>query len=278
MELSQALIYGIDNLKNVSSNPHQETKFILQDILNCDDSFFILHADEPLGKEETDQFFSIINERKMGKPLAYIQNCANFMNWEFYVNEDVLIPRFDTERSVEAIIPLLKTPHKKFLEIGVGSGAIILSLALTCPHHIYHGVDISKKALEVAEKNRDYYRLDNVQLWESNLYEEIVESYDIIFSNPPYISTREMITLDKSVKNYEPHLALHGGNDGLDFYRKIINQGIKYLNNNGILALEIGYNQKEEVRELLTSENYRDIRIINDYQGHPRVVLASKGV
>ncbi len=277
MEIREAIEYGHEALEGICTNPYQETVFILEDLLQRDKTYLIFHHDENLTRAQEDQFLEIIVKRRQHMPLAYVNNRADFMNWEFFVNQDVLIPRFDTERSVEVLQSLLAGNHKKFLEIGVGSGAVILSLALTDPNHIYHGVDISSKALEVAMKNRDRYELKQVELWESDLFEHVDESYNIIYSNPPYITTSAMEELDQSVRDYEPYLALHGGEDGLDFYRAIIEQGRNYLNPKGHLMFEIGYDQKDQVKELLLNHQYTDIEIIYDYQDHPRVVLARKG-
>src|SRR5699024_1212184 len=138
-------------------------------------------------------------------------------------------------------------------------------------------IDISPAALNVAKRNREYYDLAQVELWESDLFDNVNESYDIIYSNPPYITTEAMEHLDKSVKEYEPYLALHGGRDGLYFYKRIIAHANHFLKPNGYLVFEIGYDQRDQVEELLLNYHFKNIKIIYDYQDHPRVVLAQKG-
>ena len=187
-----------------------------------------------------------------GTPLQYITNHQEFMGYDFFVDENVLIPQPDTEILVEEVLKLAQAKKNcTILDMCTGSGCIGISLAKRLQKDVQITlVDISNKALKVAEKNAINNKV-NVQLIQSDMFNNIDTSkkYDIIVSNPPYIETDEILNLNKQVQN-EPHLALDGGKDGLDFYRIFANEAYKYLNKGGYLCLEIGYNQKEKVIQL----------------------------
>ena len=205
-------------------------------------------------------------------PIAYIFGKTNFYGYDLKVNENVLIPRLDTEVLVEKLVEDIKSQSKKVsvLDIGTGSGAIIIATKKETDANCY-AVDVSEKALNVAKENA---KLNNaeIEFIKSDLFENIPDlKIDFIVSNPPYIETEVVKTLDAEVVLNEPNLALDGGEDGLDFYRKIISQAKKHLNANGKLYFEIGYNQGESV-SVLMKEDFKNIEVIKDYGGNDRVV------
>ena len=205
-------------------------------------------------------------------PIAYIFGKTNFYGYDLSVNENVLIPRLDTEVLVEKLVEDIKSQSKKVsvLDIGTGSGAIIIATKKETDANCY-AVDVSEKALNVAKENA---KLNNaeIEFIKSDLFENIPDlKVDFIVSNPPYIETEVVKTLEPEVVSNEPNLALDGGEDGLDFYRKIISQAKKHLNANGKLYFEIGYNQGESV-SVLMKEDFINIEVIKDYGGNDRVV------
>jgi release factor glutamine methyltransferase len=222
-----------------------------------------------------------MNEVLNGKPLQYITNVQSFMGFDFYVDENVLIPQPDTEVIVEQVINIFekvyaKKPNVKILDLCTGSGAIAISLdkILNKYDNIkVYASDISASAINVAKKNST--RLNtNVEFIESNMFYSINNKFDIIVSNPPYIETNIIDTLASDVQA-EPHLALDGGKDGLNFYRNIADNAYNYLTKSGYICLEIGYNQGETVKEILDkTKKYKNIEVIKDYSGNYRCVMA----
>ncbi len=211
--------------------------------------------------------------RATHKPLAYILGESNFFGRDFAVNNNVLIPRMDTEVLIETIIKECQhfDKNKTILDIGTGSGAIIITLALELGANCI-GVDINEDALAVAKTNAKKLGAD-VQFFKSNLFENLKsEKFDIIVSNPPYIETAKINELDAEVKDFEPHLALDGGLKGLDFYEKIVRDAKYFLNKNGMLFFEIGYNQANDVSKLM-EKDFEDIKVVKDYGGNDRVVF-----
>lgn len=222
--------------------------------------------------EQYSLFKSFIDRRCEGEPFAYIVGYKEFMKLKFNVNKNVLIPREDTEILVEEAI---KTGKKKILDMCTGSGCIAISLAKYILDSEVEAVDISKDALEVAISNNELNQT-NVKFINSNLFENVESRYELIVSNPPYIPKADIEGLQIEVKN-EPILALDGGNDGLDFYRIIIETAKAYLMEKGILMFEIGYSQAEDVSKLFYDNGYENINVVKDFGGNDRVVFAERG-
>ena len=197
------------------------------------------------------------------------------MSLEFEVDENVLVPRPETEELVDIIIEMFKGDAPNILDLCTGSGAICLSLAHYINNASCTGIDISFKALEIAKKNSEKLNLNNRCIFKQMDVlnpQNLGGSFDIVVSNPPYIESTVIDTLDNTVKNYEPLLALDGGSDGLVFYRKIVNDISYYLRNGGMLFFEIGYNQGEAVKDIM-SQKLKDVRIIKDISGHDRIAV-----
>lgn len=241
----------------------------------------ILNANKQVEEEDIIRYKGYIDKRSHGIPLQYITNEQEFMGLSFYVDPSVLIPRQDTETLVEVLLERSKqTPFNQIIEIGVGSGCISISLAKFLGDVRITGIDISKEALVIAEKNAKTNQVQDRIKW---VHGDTLTGYtggknvDLIVSNPPYISTHEYNALDPDVKEREPMLALEGGADGLDFYRKITSQSKEYLTQGGMLAYEIGYNQGEAVMALLEGNGFKQIEIIKDLAHKDRVVLGRLG-
>ena len=255
------------------------TRELLAFVLGVEKQYLVIHLDDELNAEDYIKFKENINKLINGKPLQYITNNQEFMGLNFFVNENVLIPQPDTEIIVEETLKkckelLLKNAKIMIFELCSGSGAIAISLAnfLGDKAEVLAS-DISAKALEVAKYNNEKNNT-NVRFIESDLLENVQEQkFNIIVSNPPYIRSDVINELSKQVQN-EPHLALDGGEDGLEFYKKIIEQSCNHIKN-GYLILEIGYDQKEDVENLLKeNRNYAEINTIQDLSGNDRCVVA----
>ena len=277
----------IEEGKNVLSKNNIEdnvivTRELLAFVLGVEKQYLVIHLTDELNEEDYIKFKENINKLINGKPLQYITNNQEFMGLNFFVNENVLIPQPDTEIIVEETLKkckelLLKNGKIRILDLCTGSGAIAVSLSIFLGDEAeVFASDISTKALEVAKYNNGKNNT-NVRFIESNLFKNIQEQkFNIIVSNPPYIRSDVINKLSKQVQN-EPHLALDGGEDGLKFYKKIIEQACNYIEN-GYLILEIGYDQKEDVENLLKeNKNYSEIKTIQDFSGNDRCVIAKVG-
>ena len=235
-------------------------------------SIMVAQDNETLTASEAERFMTYVQQRAAGKPIAYILGKCEFMGLEFEVNSHTLIPRPDTETVVEAALNVIEQKSiKTVLDICTGSGCIAVSLAVHCSSPIdITASDISLEALKTAKENA-YKHGATITFEQSDLFTNIDPSkYDLIIANPPYIPHDEINALPCSVKGYEPHRALDGGADGLDFYREIIQEST------GTLVFEIGYNQAKAVKNILLQHSFINIQIINDLAGHNRAVIACK--
>jgi release factor glutamine methyltransferase len=228
-------------------------------------------------QQQSEKYLDLIRKRATHIPLQHLTGVQEFMGMDFIVNENVLIPRQDTEILVEEVIKYIrgKDEDVKLLDMCTGSGCIAVSIDKFCENATVIAVDISKKALAVAEKNNLNHHGD-VKFIRSNLFENIQEKFDIIVSNPPYIETAEIGTLMPEVRDYEPKIALDGTEDGLEFYRIICDNLKKYLSKEGVVFFEIGYNQGEAVSELLKTAGFENIKIIKDLSKNDRVIFAKR--
>lgn len=227
---------------------------------------------EQFSTEETSKIMAAVEKRIKHIPLGYIFGKSYFYGREFKVNENVLIPRQDTEILIDEICKDIKSRQENVsvLDIGTGSGAIAITVQKETNAKVL-AVDVSEKALEIAKDNAKHLEAD-VEFVQSDLFEKVEGKFDFIVSNPPYIETDVIETLDDEVKLNEPILALDGGGDGLDFYRKIVDDAPKYLNKGGKLYFEIGYNQAEALKNLM-KEKFKDILVYKDYGDNDRVVV-----
>ncbi|MCI8444793.1 MAG: peptide chain release factor N(5)-glutamine methyltransferase [Clostridia bacterium] len=277
MTIKETIRKGMIDLKNNGiSEPKLKARLLMQFILNKPRQYLLIYDYQTLTLRQQVNYFKAIKKVANGEPIQHITHRQEFMKMDFYVNEEVLIPRPDTETLVEEVIKIAnKIKAKKILDLCTGSGAIAVSLAKYIEGSEITAVDISRKALRVAKLNAKNNEVESqITFIESDLFEQMAkEKYDIIVSNPPYIRKEVIQTLDKEVQR-EPKIALDGGEDGLDFYRKIIHQSEEYLKFKGYLCLEIGYDQKIDVIELIEKEEkYVDTYCKQDLYGNDRVIL-----
>lgn len=258
-----------------------DAELLLGSVIEKNRVYLITHKEEEVSAENEKMYFDLIEKRRNKMPVKYILNKCEFMGIEFYVEEGVLIPRDDTEILVEEILKnISENEEKQLCDLCCGSGAIGISLAHLRQNIKVDLIDYYPIPEKVALINIKKNNLENrVSFIKSDLLEKSIESnkmYDIIVSNPPYIEEKEIDTLMDDVKNYEPHTALNGGVDGLDFYRKIIAQSQEVLKDDGILAFEIGYNQGEAVKSLMNEYNFKNIKVIKDFASLDRIVIGVK--
>ncbi len=273
-----ALFWAKNILKENNCDAYAlDAELLMMETLKISRIKLFMEQKRVLSTEEYEKFKEFVDKRASCVPTQYILGTCEFMSLDFNVNPYTLIPRNDTEVLVETAIDEFKRNNiKSFIDIGTGSGCIAISLAYyteakgTC-------VDISEGALETAKinakQNNVYNKLDFVL---SDVFENINEKYDAIVSNPPYIRTDVIEGLMREVKEHEPYNALDGGEDGLYFYKKIVNESHKYLNEKGFIFFEIGYDQGEDVKNLLESKGFYEVKVIKDLAGLDRVVTGRK--
>lgn len=278
--IKKALEEAVDKLKSKISTPLLDAQVILCHILQVDRLYLIINKDIILTSEQILEYRELIEKRFCGVPVQYITGIQEFMGLEFYLEEGVLIPRPDTEILIEKVLDSIDKDGKyNIIDIGTGSGAITVSLAKYIQNSYIYSIDISQKALNIARKNamkNDV--MSKISFLNGSLFKPledigISEKIDILVSNPPYIPTRDIDNLQIEVSKFEPKLALDGGEDGLDFYREIINKAPRVLKNNGLIALEVGHDQARRVIKLMEEkEKYVDIEMTKDLAGIERVV------
>lgn len=280
MEISKVLNDAKEILEeNNISDSKQKARRLLAYLLNKSKEYLMIHEDEEISDQMYNLYFEKIERLKNHEPLQYIIENQEFMGFDFYVDKNVLIPQPDTENLVEEVINIVEKNSLKqprILDMCTGSGAIAISLAKLVKGSIVYGSDISEEALKIAENN-SVSNQANVLFMKSDMFKNIFKEFrfNIIVSNPPYIETETIKNLSQEVQN-EPRIALDGGADGLKFYREIAENSKKFLEENGFLALEIGYNQKEKVEEILKKNEFRNIYTRKDLAGINRVIVAQK--
>lgn len=277
MTIKDALSIAINILKKSNiENPIQISKLVLASVLEKNKEYLLINEEENLLNEKYEEFIEKIKRISIGTPVQYVTNKQEFMKMEFFVDENVLIPRFDTEILVEEVLKIIgKKENLSILDMCTGSGIIAVSIAKYTGNNKIYAVDISNKALEIAKKNALINEVDKkIEFICSDMFENIDSNkkFDIIVSNPPYIETEVIPTLQEQVQK-EPKIALDGGIDGLDFYKEILIKSKKYLKENGAICLEIGYNQKKAVMDLFKQE-YKNVYCKKDLSENDRVIVA----
>ena len=259
----------------VSDEADIEAAILLEFVCNTERGDLFSHPERLLSEDEEKKYFSLIERRNEKEPVQYITGKTYFYGLEFFCDKFVLIPRFDTEVLVEEVIK--RAPKNcELLDLCTGSGCIAICVKHEREDIAVSASDISKEALLVAEKNKDRYNLD-INFIQSDLFENIDKKFDIIVSNPPYIPTKVISGLEDKVKDFEPKGALDGGEDGLDFYKEIAKEAVNYLKDESILIMEIGFDQGEDVSDILHDNGYKNIEVIKDLNGLDRVVYAVFG-
>lgn len=255
-----------------------DSQLILGNVLNKDKIYLMINSSEEVEKEKEEEFLNLINKRMENMPVRYILGEVDFMGLDFYIEEGVLIPRSDTEVLVEEVLKIIGEDEKLYVcDLCSGSGAIGISLAYYRKNIMVDLIDFYEKPEKISKKNIIKNNLENqVKFIKSDLLKEPIKElkkYDIIVSNPPYIKEDVIETLMDDVKNYEPRSALSGGDSGLIFYERIVEESKKVLKENGILAFEIGYDQGDSVSNIMKNNGYIDIKVVKDLAGLDRVVI-----
>ncbi len=272
MTWKECLEKAVEQLQSVGIEEAKlDAWYLLEHVSGMSRSSFFLHGQEDMPEDVWERYQPLVAYRKQHIPLQHLTGYQEFMGLEFQVGSQVLVPRQDTEELVERLIPLVQ--GKKVLDMCTGSGCIAISLA-----HYGHpiqidGVDLSMEALQIARGNVEKHQV-KVGLYRSDLYDAISEQYDIIVSNPPYIASAEIDTLMPEVREHEPMMALDGGEDGLDIYRRLASESAEYLLPGGMIWMEIGYDQGESVPALFADQGYVEIQCIRDLTGKNRIVKA----
>ena len=275
MTIKQAITKGMIMLKsNNVESPKLKARLLLQYVLDKPRQYIIVYDNKEIDKQQQWQYFVNIEKLTKGVPLQHITHRQEFMKMDFFVDENVLIPRPDTEILVEEVIKIAqKYNSPRILDLCTGSGAIAISLKKFVPNADITAVDISEKALEIAKKNAEKLEA-KINFVKSDLFDKLDNrKFDIIVSNPPYIRKDEIKKLSEEVQK-EPKIALDGGEDGLDFYRIITEQAINYLKTGSFLCFEIGYNQKNDVIKIIEDEqNYKNTYCKKDLYGNDRIII-----
>ena len=266
----------LDNLSNTSSK--LDSEILLSKIIKKNRKYLILNSNEELKKENIKSFDYLVKRRKKGEPIAYLINKKEFWKQNFYINQNVLIPRPDTEILVEETLKLFNVNSKlNMLDIGTGSGCILLSILKERRNFFGTGIDISKKAINVARFNAKMHQLSNrVKFYNSDVDKFLIGKYDLVVSNPPYIKRQDLKYLEVDVKGFEPKLALDGGKDGFSKITKVISKTSTLLKKNGRFILEIGFGQKKKILSILKQNNFFINKVVKDYGKNDRCVISTK--
>jgi release factor glutamine methyltransferase len=279
MYIDSILNEGINILKkNKIPNPQLDSEILLSNLIKRDKKYIILNPKELINSEQLGKFRCLIERRKKKEPIAYIINKKEFWRDEFFVNKDVLIPRPDTELIIEQVLKIYSNDKQlQVLDIGTGSGCILLSILKERPNFYGTGIDISKKSINVSKFNAKQLNLMNrVKFLDSSVDNFKIGKYDLVVSNPPYIEQLNLKYLEKDVVNFEPKLALSGGLDGLSKIRKVINKAKILIKKKGKFILEIGFNQKNKVKKILKEEGFYVNKAIKDYGNNDRCIISTK--
>tara|TARA_E500000178_G_scaffold349673_1_gene407034 strand:+ start:300 stop:1142 length:843 start_codon:yes stop_codon:yes gene_type:complete len=279
MNIQSLLNYSNKKLKqNLITSAMLDSEILLQKALKKDRKFLILNPKKNIKTNKVKIFKTLVRRREKGEPISYIINKKEFWNNNFYINSDVLIPRPDSETLVEQVLKIYdKNAKKNILDIGTGSGCLLLAILKERHNFFGTGIDISKKALNVASFNAKVHQLGNrVKFYNSDIDKFLFGKYDIIISNPPYIENCRLKYLDRGITAYEPIIALDGGNDGCSKVKKVIYRASGLLKNNGKLILEIGFNQKKMVLNILKKNSFYINKVQKDYGMNDRCIICTK--
>ena len=255
-----------------------DCEILMSKVLKQDRSKIILNLNRQLNNKDYKLFRELIISRLKNKPIAYLIGKKSFWKYEFEINDKVLIPRPDTELIIEQVLKIYKNKHNiNFLEIGVGSGCIILTILKEKKFFSGKGVDLSKDSIKICEKNANKLNVsDRLKLFKSDIDNFNLGKYDLIVSNPPYIKKFDLKNLDKDVLNYEPKLALDGGLDGLSEIRKVIKTSSELIKLNGKLILEIAHDQKKMVKKMLNDYGFYINKVAKDLANNNRCIVSTK--
>jgi len=279
MKLERAIQSAYQILKNNNiKSAMLDSELLMANVINKSREYIILNLNKSICKKDHDNFQNMVSQRKVGKPMAYLTNKKFFWKHEFFINKHVLIPRPDTEIIIDQVLKIYKNKKNiNFLDIGFGSGCILLSILKERKDFRATGVDISNHALKVCKINACKLGLKTrLKLFNSDIDKFSLGKYDLIISNPPYIKNLDLKYLEKDVKEFEPKLALDGGLDGTSEIRKVIKKSSELIKYGGKLILEIAYDQKKEVKHLLNRNGFYINSVIKDFAKNDRCIISTK--
>ena len=277
MEILELINNGSRQLKNKNIYSHKlDSEILLSKVLNKTREDLLINLNQKIGPEEINYFHRLIERRSSKEPIAYILKEKEFWSKSFLVNNNTLIPRPETELMVEKIVKIFKTKDIFVLDIGTGTGCILLSILSELQNSKGIGIDISKKAIQIANVNSKKHKLtQRAKFYKRSLNDIYYNKFDLIVSNPPYIMKKDLKNLDEDIKKFEPKLALDGGNDGLDVIKKVIYKSRSILKIKGMLALEIGNEQFKKVSKILISNRFKTRYLVKDYRENIRCILST---
>jgi len=279
MNITSAIISGSKILRNKFIPSHQlDSEILMAKTIKKDRNYILLNSDSVLNKNDLNSFFRLIEQRSLGSPVAYLTNKKFFWNSEFFVTNDTLIPRPDTELIIENALNLLRQKNKiNILDIGIGSGCILLSILKERKNFYGTGIDVSKKCINISKINADKLKVSSrLKLYKSDVDKFNLGKYDLVVSNPPYIKECDLKYLERGVANFEPRLALNGGLDGLSEIRKVIKKTSELIKKNGKFILEIGFDQRNKVIKLLNKKGFYINSVQKDLANNDRCIVSTK--
>ena len=279
MNIENLLNQAFKTLTNSNiKNANLDCEILLSKTINQNREYIVLNQKENLDKKYIDVFYSLIERRKKGEPVAYLLNKKEFWKETFYIDKNVLIPRPDTEHIIEEIIRFTQKDSKlHILDIGTGSGCIMLSILKERKNFKGTGIDISKECIKVSKYNARRLKVNNrSKFYISDVDNFLIGKYDVVVSNPPYIEHLSLKYLDRDVVDFEPKLALNGGHDGFSKITKVINKTSALIKKNGLFVLEIGYNQKTKAIKILKKNGFYIKKVLKDYGKNDRCIVSTK--
>ena len=279
MNINSAIRNGSKILRNKFILTHQlDSEILMSQTIKKERNYILLNSDGILNKNELTYFFDLIEQRSLGNPIAYLTHKKFFWNSEFFVTNDTLIPRPDTELIIENALNLLRQKNKiNILDIGIGSGCILLSILKERKNFYGTGIDVSKKCINISKINADKLKVSSrLKLYKSDVDKFNLGKYDLVVSNPPYIKECDFKYLERGVANFEPRLALNGGLDGLSEIRKVIKKTSELIKKNGKFILEIGFDQRNKVIKLLNKKGFYINSVQKDLANNDRCIVSTK--
>jgi len=277
MKLSELINQGQSILKKSNNeNAKREAIIIIKHVIKIKHYEIYLNPNKEIHYKSYSHILSLFKKRAKKIPIAYILNSKSFYKSEFYVDKNVLIPRPETEHIIDTTLNIINKNKKlQILDIGIGSGAILLTLLFNLPKSYGIGTDISINALKVAQKNLNNFKLHNrCHLINTNWAESLISNnFDLLVCNPPYIRSDDIKTLNKDITNFEPHIALDGGKNGLECLTQLLPSARKCIKLNGSALFEVGYDQSKEAQRLIMKNNFKINKIIKDFSGYNRIIL-----
>ena len=279
MNINFAIHQGSKILKNkLMSNSRLDSEILMAKTIKKDRNYILLNSNDIINRNELNNFYDLIEQRSLGNPIAYLINKKFFWNSEFFIKDGVLIPRPDTELLVESVLNITKQKNKiKILDIGVGSGCILLSILKERQNFYGTGLDLSKKCIDITRINANNLGLSpRLKLYKSDVDKFNIGKYDLVVSNPPYIKKNNIKFLERDIAEFEPRLALDGGLDGLSEIRKVVKKTSELIIKNGKFVLEIGFDQKNKVINILKKEGFYINSIQKDLANNDRCIVSTK--